>query len=49
VALRGIVERRLGRVAAALGLERVDGRWTVPALASYFDDAPPSPDGVPRS
>ena len=26
--------------AAALGLERVDGRWTLPAVASYFEDPP---------
>lgn len=30
----------LGLSAAAIGLERVNGRWTVPAVASFFEDPP---------
>ncbi|MEW6704859.1 MAG: DUF1360 domain-containing protein [Pseudomonadota bacterium] len=33
----------LGLSAAAIGLERVNGRWTLPAVASYFEDPPPAP------
>jgi hypothetical protein len=29
--------------AAAIGLQRINGRWTLPALASYFEDPPPAP------
>ncbi|MED5620949.1 hypothetical protein [Ideonella sp. BN130291] len=32
----------LGLSAAAIGLERVNGRWTVPAIASYFEEEPPA-------
>ena len=46
----------LGLSAAAIGLERINGRWTVPAVASYFEDPPleeasdtvPHAHGVPR-
>ena len=47
-AARALVAHRFHRVAAALGLERVDGRWTLPALASYFEDPPSSRAGAPR-
>lgn len=32
----------LGLSAAAIGLERVNGRWAPPAVASYFEDPPPA-------
>jgi hypothetical protein len=32
----------LGLSAAAIGLERVNGHWTVPAIASYFEEPPPA-------
>lgn len=31
------------RLCNTFGLERVDGRWTVPALGSYFEDSEPPP------
>lgn len=40
---RDSVERLLlwlGLSAAAIGLERVNGHWTVPAVASFFEDPP---------
>jgi hypothetical protein len=33
----------LGLSAAAIGLERVNGHWTLPAVASYFEDPPVAP------
>jgi hypothetical protein len=35
---RGLVW--FGLSAAAIGLERINGRWTLPAVASYFEDPP---------
>lgn len=41
------LQHGLARVAAVLGLQRVQGRWTVPALGSYFDEPPPRPQPGP--
>jgi hypothetical protein len=32
----------LGRWAAVMGWQRVNGRWSLPAVASYFDEPPPA-------
>ena len=39
----------LGLSAAAIGLERVNGRWTLPALATYFEDPLPPQSQAPRT
>ncbi len=41
-----LLARAAARCAAALGLQRHDGHWVLPAVGSYFEE-PPGPAAGP--